>query len=93
MLEEAICSNSGFSNMQPSIELIDDLFREKIIRARNTPPAEKLLAGARLFERSCRIMKDGIRHQFPDADEEQVDRILTERLAILRRLEEVDDCG
>ena len=73
--------------MAPSKKLIDDLYREEVLRARATPPEQKLLAGATLFDRSCRIMMDGIRHQFPDADEQEVQRVLCERLSVLRRLE------
>lgn len=73
----------------PIRQLAEQLDREEILRARAMPPEEKLLAGARLFDRVCRIMKDGIRHQFPDADERQVREILRERLALARRLEEM----
>lgn len=68
-------------------QLADAIFRDKVLAARAMSPEEKLLAGPRLFERSCRIMKEGIRHDFPDADEEQVDLILEKRLNIVRRLE------
>jgi hypothetical protein len=74
--------------MKPSQELIDAIYREKVLRARKTPPEEKLLDGPRLFDRSCRIMMDGIRHQYPNADEAEVRRLLAQRLALLRRLEE-----
>jgi hypothetical protein len=74
--------------MHPTQELVDALYREEVRRARAMPPDEKLLEGARLFERACRIMADGIRQQFPEADEEQVQRILRERLDLARRLEE-----
>lgn len=50
-------------------------------------PEDKLLAGPRLFERSCQIMLDGIRDEFPLADEARCQEILRERLALLRRLE------
>ena len=50
-------------------------------------PEDKLLAGARLFDRACRIMADGIRDEFPDADEDRLREILAERLALSRRLE------
>src|SRR5437868_128163 len=42
--------------MEPSKELVDDIYRERVLRARRTPPEEKLLDGARLFDLSCRIM-------------------------------------
>ena len=74
--------------MEPTQELIDDIYRERILRARATSPEEKLLDGPRLFDRVCRTMKDGIRMQFPDADEEEVRQTLLQRLAIAEELEE-----
>jgi hypothetical protein len=68
-------------------QLADAIYRERVERARRTPPEEKLLDGPRLFDLSCKIMKDGIRDQFPDASEERVHEILVERLRLLRRLE------
>lgn len=73
--------------MQPTKELADDIYRERILRARRTPPEEKLLDGARLFDMACRIVTDGIRHQYPEANEQRVQEILAERVALMRRLE------
>ncbi len=77
--------------MEPSKELFDDLYRERVLRARRTPPEQKLLEGARLFDLTCRIMRDGIRDEYPGADEQRVEEILAQRLALLRRLEGPDD--
>ena len=74
--------------MEPTKELIDDIFRERVFRARRTPPEEKLLQGPRLFDLCCRIMADGIRNEYPKADEQRVQGILAQRIALLRRLEE-----
>ena len=51
-------------------------------------PEDKLFGGARLFDRSCRIMADGIRSQFPDVDEHRVQEILRQRLAMIRQRED-----
>jgi hypothetical protein len=67
--------------------LIDELFREEIIQARKLSPVEKALAGQRLFESACRITLAGIRHQFPQASEEECVEILRKRLILQRRLE------
>lgn len=72
--------------MEPTKELDDALYRERVHRARRMTPEQKFLAGPRLFDRACRIMLEGIRHQFPDADEARAQQILDERLALLRRL-------
>jgi hypothetical protein len=73
--------------MEPTKELIDALYREQVERARKMPREEKLFGGARLFDRSCRIMTAGIRSQFPEADDRRVEEILRERLALIRRRE------
>lgn len=74
--------------MEPTRPLMDELLWRKVDQARAMSPENKLLAGPRLFERSCRIMLDGIRDEFPQADETRCQEILRERLALLRRLEE-----
>lgn len=74
--------------MEPDQQLIDALYRDRVRAARAMKPEDKLLAGARLFDRTCRIMSDGIRDEFPDAGEQRVREILAERLALARRLEQ-----
>ena len=56
------------------------LYREEVVRARAMSAEDKLLEGPRLFERACRIMTDGIRHQHPDLDEEGIAALLRKRL-------------
>jgi hypothetical protein len=73
--------------MQPTKQLADDIYRERVLRARDTPAEQKLVDGPQIFERVCRVMADGIRHQFPDADENRVREILRQRLQLARRLE------
>ncbi len=67
--------------------LTDELYREEVARARGMKPEEKLLEGPRLFERACRVMADGIRHQHPELDEAGVRALLAARLARLRTIE------
>jgi len=63
------------------------LGEDEIRFARETPPAEKLIAGARLFDYACAITSAGIRRQHPDASDEQVLAILRERLEWASRWE------
>jgi len=72
--------------MGPTQELIDDLYRERVLRARATPVEDKFLAGPQLFAAVCRRMADGIRNENPEADERRVQDLLAERLAFLARL-------
>jgi len=67
--------------------LIDELYRERILRARQMTPEEKFRAGPELFEAACEITLSGIAAQHPDTTPEQRLQILRERLALRARLE------
>lgn len=73
--------------MEPTQELIDDIYRERVLRARRADPGQKLMDGPRLFDWACKITAAGIRDQFPDADEDRVQQILRDRLEWRRRIE------
>ena len=73
--------------MQSIAILADVLYREEVARARAMSPEDKLLEGPRLFERACRVMRDGIRHQHPDLDDAGVLALLRERLDRVSALE------
>ena len=60
----------------------------KIERARAMPPEEKLLAGARLFDRVRLRMMDGIRTLHPAWNEQQIVLECRRRLAAVRGREE-----
>lgn len=68
--------------------LADDIFRDKILRARQTPPDKRIELGPQLFDWAVRWTLEGIRNQHPDADEAEAHRILSKRMAIKRRLDE-----
>lgn len=68
--------------------LQDELFIDKVLRARRRSISEKILDGPRLFESACAMMRNGIRAQFPDLGEEQVELELRRRLEIKRRIDE-----
>ena len=67
--------------------LADELYREEIARARAMDPGDKLLEGPRLFERACRVMLDGIRHEHPYLDDAGAHELLAHRLALVRTLD------
>ncbi len=73
--------------MEPTKELADEIYRERVLRARQTPIEQKLWAGAELFEYACRVTCDGIRHQNPGINEARVQEILRDRLELRRRME------
>ena len=69
--------------MEPTKELKQQLRQDKIDRARRKHPMAKAFGGIELFDHVCKRMKAGIRMQFPDADENEIDRIFKERQAKL----------
>jgi len=62
------------------------IFRERVIRARQTPLAEKFLAGAELFEGACEVTRCGIRAQHPDWSLTAVEAELARRLGMQAKL-------
>jgi hypothetical protein len=73
--------------MEPSQELIDQLYVEKVMRARRIDPVQKLFAPARLFEYARSVTMAGIRNEHPGASEDRVREIFRERLRLRRRME------
>jgi hypothetical protein len=53
---------------------------KQIERYRAMTGEERLKIALDLHEFACNIAREGIRHQFPDADEQEVDHRLRERL-------------
>ena len=74
--------------MEPTAELIQELYEEEVTRARAMSFEEKLLAGGELFDYACDITRAGIRMQNPDYDHAQVEAELGRRLAMASAFEE-----
>jgi hypothetical protein len=77
--------------MNPEFQpLADELYRERVLRARRTPPEERLLDGIRLYDEALERMKIGVRLTNPQADEAEVNGLLQLRV---RRLWKLSDHG
>ncbi len=70
--------------------LADALYRERVLRARRTPPEERILDGIRLYDQAVERMKMGVRLQNPNAGPLEVERLLKERI---RKLWKMSDHG
>ena len=86
-LNETVAPYQTGDAQSPYASLAAELYRERVIRARQMPVEEKILAGQRLFEAACKITLLGIRNQHPGASDEECRKILRERLAKRRRRE------
>jgi len=71
------------SEFQP---LIDDLYREEVLEARKMPLEEKLLLGERLFRWACEATLAGIRIQNPEANEQECQRMLFNRIQLGKKI-------
>lgn len=60
----------------------ESALQRQIERYREMTGEEPLLIALRLHEMSCEISRAGIRSQFPEADENEVERRLHERLRL-----------
>ena len=67
--------------------IADALYRERVLRARRTPPERRMAEGLRLFDLASEMTRAGIRAQNPTWGEEQVEAELRRRLRIARILE------
>ncbi len=76
--------------MEPTTQLVDQLFVDKVLAARERSLEEKFLAGGNLFEAAVERMKIGVLMQYPNASDEQIQSELRRRLAISRHMENVE---
>jgi hypothetical protein len=70
-------------------ELARVKYLDRVRRAREQSPIEKLLDGLRLHEYACSITLAGIRNQNPGISGDEAMKILKERVAWKRRQQEI----
>ena len=63
------------------------IVRHRVKQAANVNGEERILAGLRHSDLSMQVVEDGIRHQNPEATDEQIQQLLMERVDLMRRLE------
>jgi hypothetical protein len=66
--------------MEPTQELIDQLWWDKIEQSRSMTESQRLEAGAELFDYACDITRAGIRMDHPEYSDADVERELRRRL-------------
>jgi hypothetical protein len=73
--------------MESIKELADEIYRERVLRARRIPIDQKISASGELIDFACELMTAGLRHENPGVDEATIQQLHRRRLALLRRLE------
>lgn len=66
--------------------LADAIYRERVLRARRTPPEERLLDGVRLYDQALDRMRLGVQLQHPEAGAAEVEKLLVARVHKMWRL-------
>ena len=59
--------------------------QEQIEAYRRMTGEQRLAIALELHELSCNVARDGIRHQHPQADDAEVERLLRQRLQLARQ--------
>lgn len=60
--------------------LADELYRERVLRARRTPPEERILDGIRLYDQAVDRMRIGVQLQHPHAQPSEIENLLRQRI-------------
>lgn len=66
--------------MEPTRELADAIYRDRVLRARRMSPDERVREGLRLFDELCERTAADLRSENPGADEETIRALLVKRL-------------
>ena len=65
-----------------------DIDRSQIERSQLLTGEQRVLEGFELSEFAMKVVESGVRHQHPEADDATILRIMSERIARIKRLEE-----
>lgn len=68
-------------------QLVTDIWRERVLRARRMSIEQRLAAGGELFDSAVAMAEAGIRAQHPEYDVQSVRQEVRRRLLIQQKLE------
>jgi hypothetical protein len=66
---------------------VESLERERVEAARRRTSPDSFREGVALFDRTVRVIRDGIRNEWPGISAHEIARLLRERLRLARTLE------
>jgi len=61
--------------------------RRRVQASSGLSPEERILAGIKQSELAIRVVEDGLRDQYPDADETTIASLLLERIRLMKRIQ------
>ncbi|MEN3942658.1 hypothetical protein WJU23_15260 [Prosthecobacter sp. SYSU 5D2] len=79
----------NFDSVHPGLRpMVDAIHRDQIMRARKMTPEERFAEAMDLMDFSYEVMESGVRHDHPDATDEEVTQILRKKLSRLRHMDD-----
>ena len=70
-------------------QLASEIYRDKVLRAREQDPCEKLLDGFRLFESALAFTEAGVASQLQTTDRKHIQAAVQERFDRIRAMREM----
>ena len=75
--------------MEPTADLVDAIYREKVLCARRMSPQRRVEVGAELSDLGRQMMREAIRREYPSASQEQIRQFMRERIELSRKLDNI----
>ena len=75
--------------MEPTPELVDAIYRDKVRRSREMTIQRRIEVGAELSDLGRQMMREAIHRDIPGASEQEVLRELRRRIALSRKLDNI----
>ena len=66
---------------------LENEIRRRVQAGSSLSPGERILAGIKQSELAIRVVEDGLRDQYPDADEATIASLLLERIRLMKRIQ------
>lgn len=76
---------------EPTPELLARIQADKLQQARGMTPLRRLLAGPELYDAFLERYAIGLRHQHPDADEQEIKAMVLKRVRELQQRDRADE--
>ncbi len=64
-----------------------DEVRRRLQASSGLSPEERILAGIKQSELAIRVVEDGLRDRYPDADEKTIASLLLERVRLMKKMQ------
>jgi Rv0078B-related antitoxin len=75
--------------MEPTDELVDAIYRDKVLRSRKLTIGRRVEIGAELSDLGRQMMREAVRRDFPAASQEEIEAELRRRIALSRKLDDI----